>query len=284
MAGKAKPGATPLLGWVSPKDMALKPTERERVNAVVARHNYGFGRVLFVGLDGTWRLRYKVGDLYHHRLWGQVVRWAAGDRPLTAGNDWVRFGTAQSVYRAGDAIDMTARFAEKLGAIKPNMLAGGRVVRLPDGPGEAEKAAALVPLSTSPARPRMWNGQLRDLPPGKYALELAIPELAPRLLDAPKDGKPAKPLRATFAVLPPEPQELLALETNYPLLEDLALRSGGKVYEADEAGELRDLLTQKAIIQVERHDLKLYQWWGMLALVVGLLTVEWVVRKMAGLR
>lgn len=282
--GKAKPGATPLLNWVTPADMALDPVARERVGVAAAWHNYGFGRVLFVGLDGTWRLRYRVGDLYHHRFWGQVVRWAAGGKPLTAGNDSVRFGTAQVVYRTGDAIDVTARFAEGLGPLKPGMLAGARVVRLPEAPGGAEEPAALVPLLSSRARPRMWNGQLRGLPAGKYALELAVPDLAPHLLEAPKGGKPKKPLRATFVVLPPEPQELLSLETNYPLLEGLAAGSGGQVFEPEQAGDLRDLLARKAAVQVERHDLKLFQWWGMLAAVAGLLTAEWVARKMAGLR
>ena len=49
-----------------------------------------------------------------------------------------------------------------------------------------------MPLGKRPAQPRVLEGQLRDLPPGRYAVELAIPDLADKLKD--KDGKP---LRAT---------------------------------------------------------------------------------------
>ncbi len=274
VAGVAKPGATALAGWLDPKEAALKPSERERRNAVIVRHNYGFGRVLYVGIDSTWRLRFKVGDVYHHRFWGQVVRWAAGDRPLTAGNEWVRFGPAQPAFRPDEPVTVTARLAEKLGALKNDMLAGARVIALADG---KEKAAALIPLSRPAERPRLLDGQIRGLPPGDYALELAIPELAAKLL---ADGKP---LRAPFRVLPPESNELTDLEANLPLLEEIAAKSGGKVFAADEARDLAGLLVKKAIIHVERHDQKLYQWWGALALVVALLTMEWVGRKMAGL-
>ncbi|MBY0231452.1 MAG: hypothetical protein K2W96_19380 [Gemmataceae bacterium] len=276
VAGTAKPGAVPLLSWLDPKDEKLPPSERERKNVVMARHNYGFGRVLYVGLDSTWRLRFKVGDLYHHRLWGQIVRWAAGDRPLTAGNEHVRFGTAQPAARPGEAVDITVRLSEKAGPLKPDLLAGARIIRLPEA-GEKEKAVALVPLARAAGRPRLLEGRISGLPPGRYAVELAIPDLEAKL----KDGE--KPLRAAFAVLDDETREMIALETNRALLDDLAASSGGRVFLAHEAGELRDLVAAKTRTLVERHDQKLYQWWGMLALVVALLTLEWAARKWAGL-
>ena len=43
------------------------------------------GKVLFVGLDSTWRWRYKAGDTYHHRFWGQLVTdWAHVPMPKLA--------------------------------------------------------------------------------------------------------------------------------------------------------------------------------------------------------
>lgn len=283
VAGTAKPGATPLAGWLDPKDAALKPTERERKNAVVVRHNYGFGRVLFVGIDSTWRWRFRVGDLYHHRFWGQVVRWAAADRPLAAGNEWIRFGTPQPVYRPGEAVDVSARLAERLGPIQGELLAGARIIALPTKEGDPEKQAALVQLNRPAARPRALEGQVRDLPPGRYAVELAIPDLADRLLTPAKEGEPARPLRTTFTVSPPESRELIELETNQALLDDLAVRSGGRVFTPADVAELRDLLANRSLVEVDRHAQKVYQWWGTLVLVLLLLTAEWVSRKMAGL-
>ncbi len=142
IGANAKPGATPLAGWLNPRGDGLPPTEREKRNAVVVRHNYGFGRVLFVGLDSTWRWRYKTGDLYHHRFWGQVLRWAAADKPLSVGNAFVRFGTPQPVFRPGEVVDIVGRLNDALGNIKPDLLAGARIIRLPDAPGGGGKPVA----------------------------------------------------------------------------------------------------------------------------------------------
>ncbi len=196
IGGKAKPGATPLASWFDPTQEKLSPGEREKRQAVVVRHNYGFGRVLFVGLDSTWRWRYKVGDLYHHRFWGQVLRWAAADKPLSTGNQFVRFGTPQPVFRPGEVVEIVARLNENLGAIKPDLLAGARIIRLPDTPDGKEKPVALVPLVKRPAQPRVLEGNLRDLPGGRYAIELAIPDMADKLMRPPdKDGQKPGALR-----------------------------------------------------------------------------------------
>jgi hypothetical protein len=37
------------------------------------------------------------------------------------------------------------------------------------------------------------------------------------------------------------------------------------------------------VAHTEHHEQRLWQWWVMLAVVVGLLTVEWAGRKLAGL-
>ena len=84
-------------------------------------------------------------------------------------------------------------------------LAGARLVRLPEDPGGKEKAEALVPLARRPAQPRVLEGKGPDLPPGRYAVELVMPELADKLADP--AGKGGKPLRATFSLLAPEGRE-----------------------------------------------------------------------------
>lgn len=282
VAGRTKPGATALASWLDPREQTLPPAERERRNAVVARHNYGFGRVLYVGLDGTWRWRYKVGDLYHHRFWGQVIRWAAADRPLVVGNSFVRFGTPQPVYRPGEAVEIVARLSEALGKPRPELLAGAKIIRLGNDK-EPEQTVALVKLANRPGQPRVLENKLRDLPPGRYGLELAIPEMADKLLAPAKDGQEAKPLRATFSVLPPDSKEMIDLEMNLPLLEELAKVSGGRVFQPWEVEELEKLLVSQGVPQVEHREQKLWQWWGFLVVIVVMLTAEWALRKMAGL-
>jgi hypothetical protein len=76
---------------------------------------------------------------------------------------------------------------------------------------------------------------------------------------------------------------MLRLETNVDLLMDLATSSGGRMFAPHEVGELRELLTSRNRAEMERIPTKLYQGWWMLAVVVSLLSLEWILRKAAGL-
>jgi hypothetical protein len=281
--GRTKPGAA-ALAIVRDEDAPLDAQNQgslERQQALIARHNYGFGRVLFVGLDSTWRWRYKTGDTYHHRFWGQVVRWAASDKPLVAGNEHVRFGTRDAVYRQGQEIELTVRLNEETVKLKPDALAGARILR--QGQDQTETAVALVPLARREAQPQVLEGRIRDLPAGNYAIKLDIPDLEDKLHGpAGPDGKPGK-LRSTFMVAPPEGDEMVELATNWPLLEELAAKSGGKVFTPENALDLIALLNQQIVTREHYDELRLWQWWVMLVVLLSLLTVEWVARKWAGL-
>ncbi|HEY1859107.1 MAG TPA: hypothetical protein VGG61_02065, partial [Gemmataceae bacterium] len=276
--GNAKPGAT-TLAYVDP-GMGDDQAKREKDNALIVRHNYGFGRVLFVGLDSTWRWRYKVGDTYHHRFWGQVVRWAATDKPLVEGNEWVRFGTREPVYQQGQEVEVVARLAEETPKVRPDALAGARIFRMVDGkPVEA----ALATLTPREAQPRVLEAKVRNLPAGQYAIELAIPDLEGKLQGKPDaDGK-IQPLRALFTINPTGNEEMAELASNWPLLEELAVKSGGQFFTPDQASELAKLVTSRAVTRSEHTENRLWQWWPMLVLLLTLLTLEWIGRKWAGL-
>jgi hypothetical protein len=271
VVGTAKPGATVLA--VPAVTAGERPAAaEERKKGLIVWQPYGLGRVLYVGLDSTWRWRYRVGDLHHHRFWGGLLRWAAADRPLMAGNDLVRFGTSQPSYPAGEAVQVVARLSDAAGKIEPGMSAGARILR--QEVGKREQAVAVVPLVPRAAQPRLLEGQLRGLAPGQYAVELAIPTIEDR-------GK--GPLRSTFDVRPPETRERIDLGTHWGLLEELAAASGGKVFRADEAAEILRLLQERQSAQTRQESQPLWQWWGLLVLLLVLLSAEWLGRKLAGL-
>jgi hypothetical protein len=283
VVGRAKPGATALARVA---DAGARGLQNQA--ALIVMHNYGFGRVLYVGLDSTWRWRYRVGDLYHHTFWGAAIRWAASDKPLMTGNDFIRFGTSQPVYGRDEEVQVIVRLNEELGPIKPDLLAAARILKVGES-GQPEKAVALLPLGRKEAQPRVLEGRVRDLPPGEYAIELVLPDFADKLLakavppDQPGGGEPSKPMRAHFTIKPPDSKEMIDLETRWPLLEEIAARSGGKVFTPEDASRLVDLLVNQSVPYVERHEQKLWQWWVLLVLVLSFLTVEWAGRKLAGL-
>ena len=288
VVGKVKPGAR-ALAFVNVPPAEVPPggkpvkNKPEENSAVIVRQNYGFGRVVYVGVDSTWRWRYKVGDTLHHRFWGQTIRWAAADKPLTTGNEHLRFGTPQPVYHQGQEVEVIARLGEEIGVLKPDMVAGARILRK-DPRTQKEEAVALVPLGRREAQPRVLEGKVRDLPAGSYEIELVIPDLADKLKPAGRtpDGK-NDTMRSPFTVLPPDSTEMIDLETKWPLLEELASKTEGKVFAPDEAEQLVQLLISRGKPHTDHYAQRLWEWWVLLVLIVGLLTVEWVARKFAGL-
>src|SRR4029077_17423698 len=110
VAGRAKPAANVLAYFRDeslPRERgqgeAAQDEKQSRNNALAALQNYGLGRVLYLGVDSTWRWRYRIGDTYHHRFWSQIIRWAASDKPQT------RFGSRAPVYAEGENVDVFVR-------------------------------------------------------------------------------------------------------------------------------------------------------------------------------
>jgi hypothetical protein len=274
VVGKAKEGAVTLA--YLPFERRMTP-EQERANAMIVRQNYGFGRVVFVGLDSTWRWRFKRGDEYHHKFWSQLIRWAASDRALSTGNDFVRFGVREPVYRADQEVEMLVRLSDKVKKLAPNALAGARLYRK-TRPGGPEESIVLTPLKPHPVVPGELDGTQANLPPGDYAMELVIPDIEDKL-----NGADGKKLRASFKVLPPDTGEMLNLATNWERMREIATRTGGEVLSADQAGQIIEKLKSRSATKDEVTDKYLWQSWWLLIPLILLLTTEWVVRKLSGL-
>jgi hypothetical protein len=271
-----------IVGEAKPAAEVLARTGVEGEPCIV-RQNYGFGRVLFVGIDSTWRWRFKIGDHYHHRFWGQVAQWAASDRLLPASNaaGTIKFGTREPSFRAGQEIELVVRTSEVVK--KPSLPPGARIIQLPEAPMQPEKIVIAVPLAPPDGRTREWTGKARPLPPGKYAVELDVPDWLADLQGSPGPDGRAMPLRSTFEVLPPEQEELVVVSANDPLLQDMASTSGGELYRLETLPQLIDRLQRSPAMVEHRTERPFRKSWWMLGLLVGLLSCEWAVRKWSGL-
>ncbi len=163
LAGRAKPGATVLATTIRSR------SDSANDGVVIAAQPYGLGKVLWVGTDATWRWRFRAGDAYHHRFWGQVVRWAASGK-LAAGNSLVRFGPDRPKVPEGESVRLQARFADGVPGVGPELLAvarvfktggggwagreGSRPSRARDCPTTREQSAAHRDRTTRGRRPR----------------------------------------------------------------------------------------------------------------------------------
>ena len=253
-------------------DAMAKRREREAASALLVTRQTGKGKVALLLTDRTWRLREGAGDLYHHRFWGNLLRWGAGP-VLRAGGSRVRLGTDQLTYTADDKIKVTARLRD--GDLNPVADPDLKAELLRDG-----EVVASVPLAAVEGSNGLHEAELDPLvDAGRYEVRLLGSEVD-RL--AAEDG--ATGVSAGFRVVGSRgPVELSETTLNRGLLETVADLSGGKVVAADDAGELAGLFLKDGNARRELRETPLWDNAWVLGLFAVLLAAEWVTRRGGGL-
>lgn len=265
--GRVRPGATILASMVDPLTGSLV-RQPDQAGVIVHQH-YGFGQVIWLGIDSTWRWRHRVGDTYHHRFWGQLARWAAENK-VAAGNSNVRFGpTTTDVEFGADAVFL-ARFSRDFLEQHPGLELTAEIL---DGSENASTPLSSVQMSVVPGRPMMFEGRAVGLPVGRYRVRLKT-----------VNGELGnEPIEAPLYVRERLSLELSDITANLDLLTELASRSRGRLVHVDEADQVAELFRDRLNLADARNDVELWDHWFMMVSFFLLLTVEWVVRKLHGL-
>ncbi len=255
-------------GAFDPSSLA-KAREAEKKNALVAACTFGVGKVVYFSFDQTWRLRYGKGDVHHHRLWGQLLRWAAGEN-LRAGNDQVRLGTDQLTYLPDTPIQVLAKLTDK--EMKP--LTDATVyAQVLDSSG---KKLARTRLTYRTQSHGMYEANIDStLPPGEYQLALE----GDAVTDFASSGV------ATSLTVAPQrnPIEYGELSVDPETASKMAQLSGGKVVNPVTAADSFAVFGPPSREKTARKETRLWDNWLLLAATIGLLTTEWILRRRGGL-
>ena len=248
----------------------LRQFQRER--ALVMFQSVGMGRVMFLSFDHTWRMRYQVGDTYHHRFWGQILRWANANK-LPAGTDLVKIGTDRSRYSPRSKVTVRAKIVQP--DFSPVRTDEARVNVF------SEKDNALLlwrKLEYVEDSPGVYTGDLTDLPSGSYRVELDAPVAKPLLA---RDN--VEKVGTAFSIDPAAPTEQIELAADRGLLGRLATLSGGKLVDPPQAASVLDVLGTNRKVDREHREYVIWHSWPLLLLMVMIAAGEWILRKKAGL-
>jgi hypothetical protein len=267
ITGGVKPGATALV--------SVFADGGSRQPAMVVMP-YGLGRVFWIGCNGTWRWRHRMGDKRHHRFWGQLVRWAAGDK-LAAGNKLVRFGPARRRVSFGTPVELRARFSEEAKLPAADALVVARLYRArpSTGAGAFEPMGdplTVVPLGHSRQQPRQYEAVIPGLEAGAYLMRLDLPNFR----DLPTDY-------ALLEVAYDESSELIELTASREQVDQLATQTGGKVFLESDADAVTDAIKPQTQKKIHTETATIWDRPGPLIFFFALLTLEWILRKRAGL-
>jgi len=268
LIGEPKPAATVWATATLPAGIAERPGSDSN-HAVIVHQHLGSGQVLWMGFDGTWRWRQRVGDAYHHRYWGQLARWAAANK-VTSGNEFVRFGPERPDIELGQDAVIRARWVATFLARFPKLKAHAEFFRKGDPAGKTFSDIDLTPTSGNSL---LHDGKAVALPPGEYRVVL-------RAEDA---DLGTKSVEATVYVHDRPSLELSELSANRDLLAQIADVSGGRLFLADQLHELPKMFKTFNGDVSKYEEAPLWDRWPWLILLGTLMTTEWVIRKVNGL-
>lgn len=225
---------------------------------IIALQQVGAGKVLWHGTDESWRWRFRMGDAYHGRYWGQALRYLCRARLL--GTDrTAELVVDRQVYRRGEPVLLRARFLDDRRAPTTEEV---RVVV--ERPGEGRREVALNRL---PHLPSVFETQLVQLAEGAYRAWLAQPSFS------------QQPPSVDFRV-ESERREALRVAADRADLELAVRLSGGKLATLEGAARLPSQIAPGTAVVVDRgRRLSLWSRQEPLLLLVGLLTLEWVLRR-----
>ncbi len=264
LQGNLKPGATVLAYGISPFNAPLD----EDTDGVIIQRQYGSGQVFWIGIDSTWRWRFRVGDRYHHRFWGQLARSAARNK-AAAGNEFVKFSLSKTDIDAGEISTASARWTQEYLAQFPDVKSSVAIYKATD----PEKVIASFDLSRQKSQPLIHEANIPALPAGEYLLKLiTAPEVAT-----------GKAITTPLFVHEIKTIELGNLASNPQLLSKIAESSGGQLLTPQTIDQLLELIPSLNQKTTNQDEFTLWDHWLILVLIMGILTVEWAIRKLNGL-
>ncbi len=253
-AARAKAGADVL---------ATHASESNRFGRIplIVTKTYGAGKILFMGTDGAWRWRKGVEDQYHYRFWGQVVRWMAYQRNMSAGEK-MRLFYSPDRPNAGAVLTLNANVSSRTG----EPLREGNVIAQIIAPSGKTASIHLAPAGEDAWG--LFSGVFIPNEPGEFKVHVTCAE-AGSTLDAVLSVQGAA-------------REKLGLPAKLDVLREIAQLSRGRMMESTDPAAVIAALDalpkpglQERRVQIWAHPL----WAGMLVL---LLCVFWVARKSVG--
>jgi hypothetical protein len=258
---REKPVATVLMRHSNPRmQNAYGP------HVLLATQFYGAGRTGYLGFDSTWRWR-RYGEAYPNRFWIQLLRHLVEGKLATGGGRAVIL-TDRDTCTIGEAVDVHARVLDE----QHQPLAADRVTLTLRAP---ERPAVEVTLDADPTRPGWFRGSVRPTRPGSLELTLTPPDTR---------NPEADTARHTVDVVQPN-REYLAPQMHRAALTTLAANSaGGRYIAIDQADTIPDRIEdRRATFVVRGMPTILWQRyrWPLFAWMLGLLGIEWAMRKRA---
>jgi hypothetical protein len=266
---KPKPTTHSLI-WAGKSKTGIDPGDPS-TRSFLTWHNVGAGRVVYLAAPVAYQLRYRNGDAFHHRFWGQLLRWIV-TRDLAEGSQTVRLSTDKLRYEAGEPVQVTAQLRQLDGKV-----VSGATLQIEAW--HADNLLQNITLKEDASRPGNYHAALAGMPMGLVRLNL----LGDRVKELLASENYSRPLETTITVDPHASLELRNPLCNLPLLREIAEASGGMMVPPTGLEAALRQLNLEPESSETISKAALWARWDLFYLFLGCLSLEWAGRKYLGL-
>jgi hypothetical protein len=262
---KLKPAAMSLLEH--PKEEIEAEGGKKRPMPLMAIQQYGKGQVFFSGVDETWRWRFNEAETYFGRFWGQIV-YAIGLSNVVSGRSNLMHGGGEPTLGNSSKIFVSLFTPDNQPLKRPSV--NGKLEWL-----DAQSDEERVPQNI------VFEPVLNQ--PGEYVATVSNNHKGRQRVTITDNVGPVSSLE--YPVNPDKDHELSPGDFEEAELNKLGVESGGGYYREENLFELPDKVSTRTakIENLPPSEVLLWKRWWVLAIVIGLFSVEWLVRKMSNL-
>jgi uncharacterized membrane protein len=249
---EAKPGAT-VLATLSDSG------SRAQQFPLVAWQRYGTGKCMSIATDRLWRLRFKTGDKYHWRLWSQCIQFMTLSR-LMGEHKRIRLETDRAIYPVGSQCRVYAHVLDD--DFEPVIQPRFDVIVSGLGNGNSSETVSLRPDRSHPG---LYEGYFTPPSPGRYRIE---------------SNENDQPISNTteFQVAVVK-KELTDPNVRIEQLNHIANLTGGMCLNMSEFSKIQSLVDNEPVTTTVRSERPLWDNGWMAFAIIGLVGLEWILRR-----
>lgn len=252
----AKAGATVYAYFSDPRTQSASG-----LPVLLASQYYGAGRVIYLGSPEMWRMR-SIDEVYYDRFWTKAIR-EAGQARLKRGNNRGTLLLERNQFVLGQTVRIRAQLTDPQFA---PLVAESVPAEVFDPNGRP--MVPPVRMQRDANRNGQFVGSFRVSSPGVWRIDVPIPQAGDQLSEK------------IDVVLP-------NLETdnarqNAQLLRRIAEDTGGAYFPLSEAADEvpKRLPNRGEEFQIDQQLKTLWDREWLMYLLIGLLSVEWLTRKL----
>ena len=268
-----------------PEDLCSDGRTRQ---PLIAIRPYGNGQVVYFAFNELWRLRSGVGQKYHRRLWSQLAYRLGMSHPVGERKRFV-VRVDERTPRAGDTATLTVdAFDEDFQPLERELSATvafrrdlvdesggwGRAERAPGSdegpPSVPSNDSVSEEISLTLKSAGRYEADVELKAPGEYQLAVTDPVI--------------NEIHQEVLRVSSSSQELQNAARDAGLQRRIADRTGGRMYELEDADRLLDELRLQPTVAHEQRVIALWHTPLWFVLIAGLMLSEWTVRRWVHLR